>query len=143
MYFLRAAHRSARLWERGKQVITYRSIQPSDCAELGRIIVDTWQFDQFTAGPKGAGHFGQSYLLSCLLQASYTCVALREGRPVGVIVGAERRRGTRGMGSGRATARPWPPWTGRSATPLTPSSPSSWWTRAAAAWASASGSTKT
>lgn len=93
MYFLRAAHRSARLRERGKQVITYRNIRPPDCAELGRIIVDTWQFDQFTAGPKGAGHFGQSYLLSCLLRESYTCVALREGRPVGVIVGSERRKG--------------------------------------------------
>lgn len=81
-------------WEKGeKQVITYRSIQPSDHAELGRIIVDTWKFDQFTGGPEGAAHFGQSYLLSCLLRESYTCVALREGRPVGVIVGSDCRKG--------------------------------------------------
>ena len=62
-------------------------------ARLRRIAVDTRKAGQFTGSSKGAAHFGQSYLLSCLLRQSYTCVALREGRPVGVIVGADCRKG--------------------------------------------------
>lgn len=62
-------------------------------ARLDRIAVDPRKAGQFTGSPKGAAHFGQSYLLSCPLRQSYTCVALREGRPVGVIVGADCRKG--------------------------------------------------
>ncbi len=79
--------------EREKQVIARRGIQPPGCAALGRVAVDTRKTGQFTGSSKGADRFGQSYLLSCPLRQSYTCVALRESRPAGVIVGADCRKG--------------------------------------------------
>ena len=76
-------------------MIAYRTIQPSDYPALGRIIVETWQFDQMVGSARSADHFGQSYLLSCLLQQTFTCVALVDGQPAGIIVGSDRRRGRR------------------------------------------------
>ena len=77
----------------GRKEKTGDRLPEHPAARLRRIAVDTRKAGQFTGSSKGADRFGQSYLLSCPLRQSYTCVALRESRPAGVIVGADCRKG--------------------------------------------------
>lgn len=69
--------------------VTYRSFQPQDMEPLAQIIVDTWQFGCYFKRESAARHFGCAYLAECLIHATFSQVAVVDGRAVGIIIGAD------------------------------------------------------
>lgn len=68
------------------QTIQYRPFQPSDYKPLEDVIRKTWGYDKFCS-PKIAKKMSKLYLASCLVNQTYTCVAVNNGEPVGIIMG--------------------------------------------------------
>lgn len=66
--------------------ITFRSIKASDYPALERILCDTWKYEQFCSSAC-ARTMAKLYLASCLVEQTFTQVALRNNEPVGVIMG--------------------------------------------------------
>lgn len=151
------------LGEREKQAIACRSIQPPDCAASPSIPERLASSQGAQKGPPTSGRATCSPARCGRAIPAWPCGRAGRWGPLWAPTAARAGSGgtgglplapsatpspssstalfAGGTGSGRATARPWPPYTGRSTAPLTPSSPSSPWTRAAAAWASATSST--
>lgn len=71
--------------------IEYRPIKRSDYDQLETIIKKVWEYEQF-ASPKIATRLSRVFLASCLVNQTYTCVAVRENEPVGIIMGKNRKK---------------------------------------------------
>lgn len=69
-----------------KPTIQYRPFRPSDYKPLEDIICKTWEYDKFCS-PKIAKRISKLYLASSLVNQTYTCVAVNNGEPVGIIMG--------------------------------------------------------
>lgn len=73
-----------------KNHIEFREIRPSDYSALEQIISDTWDYERFCS-QKVARKMSRLYLASCLTNQNFTCVAVNDGEPVGVIMGKDER----------------------------------------------------
>ncbi len=73
-----------------QSTIQYQSFQPSDYQALEDIIRKTWEFDRL-GSPKAARQMAKIYLASCLVNQTFTCVAVSAGKPVGIIMGKNRK----------------------------------------------------
>lgn len=71
--------------------LTYRPIQFSDYSTIENIIRKAWNYDQF-ASPKVAKQPAKVFLSSCLTNQTFTCVAICNEKPVGVIMGKNRKK---------------------------------------------------
>ena len=71
--------------------IIYRPFDKRDYKDLEEIIRKTWNYDRF-CGPKTAQAMARLYLASCLSSQDFTCVAERDGRAVGVIMGKNEEK---------------------------------------------------
>lgn len=65
--------------------ITLREYQKQDFKTLENIIRATWHYDDFCS-PKTAQKLAKVYLSSCLTNYTYSCVALDNEKPVGIIL---------------------------------------------------------
>lgn len=65
--------------------ITLREYQKQDFQVLENIIRETWHFDEFSS-PKTAKKLARVYLSSCLANQTFSCVALENDMPVGIIL---------------------------------------------------------
>lgn len=65
--------------------LKFRPYQPSDRPSLTAIICQSWHYDRF-ASPKTASRMARLFLDSCLANQTATCVAERDGTPIGVIM---------------------------------------------------------
>lgn len=74
-----------------KRNIEFREIRHSDYRALEKIISDTWNYERFCS-QKTAKKLSRVYLASCLTGQDFTCVAVRDGVPVGVIMSKDERR---------------------------------------------------
>lgn len=77
-----------------KNTLVYREMQRADADALEQIIRNTWNYDRFCT-PKVAARMAKLYLASCLCHQTYTCVAVQNGVPVGVIMGNNKKSGHR------------------------------------------------
>lgn len=66
--------------------IILREFQNQDRKPLEKIISRTWNYEQF-CGPKTAAKLARVYLNSCLVQQTFTRVALIDHVPAGIIMG--------------------------------------------------------
>lgn len=66
--------------------ITYRPIQQEDYCSIEKIISETWNYREFCS-EKMAAILSKLYLATCLCNQTFTCVALNNQEPVGVIMG--------------------------------------------------------
>lgn len=73
-----------------KNNICFREIQSSDYQELENLIRETWNYDSFTQ-PQTAKRIAKIYLASCLACQTYTCVALNDEKPVGIIMANNKK----------------------------------------------------
>lgn len=69
--------------------LVFRPYQPSDRPALTAIIRSTWEYDRF-ASAKAAQRMARLFLDSCLVNQTFTCVAERNGIPIGVIMAKNR-----------------------------------------------------
>ena len=65
--------------------ITFREYQKEDFGALEKIIRKTWHYDDLCS-PKTAQKLAKVFLSSCLTNYTFSCVALDEGVPVGIIL---------------------------------------------------------
>lgn len=70
--------------------LKFREIKRSDYPALRRIISDTWRYERFCS-PKTAKRMAKLYLASCLAEQTFTCVAEKNGIPMGVIMGKNEK----------------------------------------------------
>ena len=66
--------------------ITFRPIKSEDYDDLADIISDTWDYGDYCSA-ETAHRMGLLYLAGCLCEQTFTQVAIRDGKPVGVIMG--------------------------------------------------------
>ena len=71
-------------------MISFRPIEKQDYTNLERIISDTWNYEQL-CGKKTARKMAKLYLAGCLSEQDFTCVAVKDGRAAGVIMGKDLR----------------------------------------------------
>ena len=64
--------------------ITLRPITRKDYPFIEDIIRKTWKYDALSSNPKDAKHMARLYLRSCLLRATFSCVAAVDGKVLGV-----------------------------------------------------------
>lgn len=69
-----------------KNTLEFRTIQKEDYTELEHIISDVWKYEDFCS-PETAKKMAKLYLASCLINQTYNCVAVQDGKAVGVIMG--------------------------------------------------------
>ncbi|MEG1848630.1 MAG: GNAT family N-acetyltransferase [Lachnospiraceae bacterium] len=73
-----------------QNTIQYRTIQPSDYEALEKIICDTWNYEKI-CNQKTAKILSKVFLASCLTNQTFTCVALKQDIPVGIIMGKNEK----------------------------------------------------
>ena len=73
-----------------EQAIQIRPYQPQDRSYLEAIIRKTWNYDRFCQ-PEVAAKMARVYLASCLTNQTFTAVAVEGNRPVGIVMGKNRR----------------------------------------------------
>lgn len=71
--------------------ISYRPYMPGDFEALSEIINMTWGHEK-SYGPTTAARLSNAYLRLCLTEQTFTQVALKDGKPIGVIMGKDLRR---------------------------------------------------
>ncbi|MEG0593020.1 MAG: GNAT family N-acetyltransferase [Coprobacillus sp.] len=71
--------------------IYFREIKSSDYQELETLIRETWNYDSFCCD-KTASRLAKLYLMSCLSNQTYTCVAIKDEKPVGIIMGKNEKK---------------------------------------------------
>lgn len=76
-----------------ENTIEMREYRTEDAASLENIIRRTWHYDRFCS-PKTAKRMAHLYLLNCLARQTFTQVALRDGKPVGIIMGKDKQEKT-------------------------------------------------
>ena len=69
--------------------ITFRPFRREDAANLEDIIRKTWKYDCFCS-PKTAKRLARVYLANCCSNQTFTQVAVKDGRTVGVIMGRNK-----------------------------------------------------
>lgn len=67
--------------------IKYRPIEERDFLAVGEIINRAFGLYRYVSDKKTLDCFKNQYVYSCLLEATYTCVAEQNGKIVGVIMG--------------------------------------------------------
>lgn len=72
-------------------MISFRPIEKQDYSNLEKIISETWNYEQF-CGKKTARKMAKLYLAGCLAEQDFTCVALKDGRAAGIIMGKDLRK---------------------------------------------------
>lgn len=70
--------------------IYFRPIQKQDYKDLAKLITETWDYGKFCSS-KIATQMGKLYLASCLANQTFTCVALQEQKPIGIIMGKNNK----------------------------------------------------
>ena len=65
--------------------VTLREYRKEDFSALQDIIKKTWHYDNFSS-PKTAKKLARAFLSSCLANYTYSCVALEDGKLVGIIL---------------------------------------------------------
>lgn len=70
--------------------ITLRPITRKDYPFIEDIIRKTWKYDALSSNPKDAKHMARLYLRSCLLRATFSCVAAVDGKVLGVILAGSK-----------------------------------------------------
>lgn len=88
-------------WEQ----ISLRAVQKKDYPYIEEIIRKTWHYDQLGGSPKDAGHMARLYLRSCLQRATFSRVAVVDGRVLGAIL-ADSKNAKR-KGALRRTLAQW------------------------------------
>lgn len=68
-----------------KELIYYRPIEKRDYESLEKLIIHTWGYEKFCS-PKTARRMARLYLTSCLMEQTFTCVALRKEEAIGIIM---------------------------------------------------------
>lgn len=68
-------------------MIIYRPIRKGDYAQVKDIICKAFSLDAYITNEKLLDAVKSQYLYSCLSEATYTCVAEKDGQTVGVIMG--------------------------------------------------------
>lgn len=71
-----------------EEKIIFRPFRNSDDKALENIIRETWNFDKLCP-PKEAGKMARLYLYNCLANQTFTCVAEKDGKPVGIIMACD------------------------------------------------------
>lgn len=66
--------------------ITLREFRKGDFPASENIIRETWHYDEFSS-PKTASKLARVFLSSCFTNYTYSCVALLNNQPVGIILG--------------------------------------------------------
>lgn len=69
------------------KMIAYRPIRKEDYAQVKDIICKSFSLDAYITNSKLLEAVKNQYFYSCLAEATYTCVAEKEGLTVGVIMG--------------------------------------------------------
>lgn len=69
-----------------ENTLEFRKIRKEDYAALEYIIKDVWQYEDFCS-PRLAKKMAKLYLATCMTNQTYNCVAVRDGKAVGVIMG--------------------------------------------------------
>lgn len=75
----------------GNENIIFRKIKKSDYKALEKIIKYTWNYDKFCS-EKVANSLSKLYLASCLTNQNFTCVAVKDDVPVGIIMGKNENK---------------------------------------------------
>ena len=70
--------------------VNYRPIQSSDYPFLEDIIRKAWNYDRF-GNSKLAKRLAKDNLASCLVNQTFTSIAISDGKPVGIIMGKNRK----------------------------------------------------
>lgn len=70
-----------------KDQVVFRPIKKSDYKDIDAMILQTWRFDEYCENKTTLKHFLRCYLLACMKEQTYTCIAQINGRCVGVIMG--------------------------------------------------------
>lgn len=65
--------------------ITLREYQKEDFKALEKIIKETWHYDDFSS-PKTAQKLARAFLSSCLTNQTFSCVAIHNDVPIGIIL---------------------------------------------------------
>ncbi len=73
-----------------RNTLKFRSFQKEDASALSAIINRTWELERFSS-PKTATLASELYLSLCLNAQTYTCVAEKDGMPLGLIVVQDKR----------------------------------------------------
>lgn len=74
-----------------KSMICYREYEASDAEFIEDIIRETWQYERFCS-PNTARRLAHLYLINCLAEQTFTQVAVREGIPVGILLGRDLKK---------------------------------------------------
>lgn len=67
--------------------IIYRPINENDYAQLKNLICHSFNLDQYIHNINLLSSIKSEYLYSCLAEATYTCVAEKQGKIIGIIMG--------------------------------------------------------
>lgn len=67
--------------------IRLRVLEKKDYLAVENIIRQTWHYDEICQDKKAAARMARLYLRSCLKEASYSCVAEKDGQVIGLILG--------------------------------------------------------
>ncbi len=70
--------------------LLFRPYQKSDRTAIAQIIREAWHYDELCSGV-AAAKLADIYLSSCLINQTYTQVAVADGVPVGIIMGKNRK----------------------------------------------------
>ncbi|WP_182201330.1 GNAT family N-acetyltransferase [Paraliobacillus salinarum] len=73
-----------------QSTLEYRPFQTSDYPALEEIILKTWKYDRM-GSLETAKKIAKVYLASCLINQTFTCVAVSDGKPVGVVMGKNKQ----------------------------------------------------
>lgn len=70
----------------------YRKFKLCDETRLAEMIRDTWGYRHLSKNPEVTLLMGKIYLYSCLCSQNYQLVAVKQNRPVGIIMGNVKMR---------------------------------------------------
>lgn len=70
--------------------LTYRKIRKSDKKAVKRIINESFCLYRYVDNKKVLESFLNAYLYSCLSEATFACVAEKDGKVIGVIMGSAK-----------------------------------------------------
>ena len=67
--------------------VIYRNVRKEDYAQIEELINQSFGLHGYVSSSKVLKYIKKQYLYSCLAEATYTCVAVKGERVVGVIMG--------------------------------------------------------
>lgn len=72
--------------------IQYRSIEKKDYSTICYILSDSFGLKRYVNNSKVLNVFQKQYLYSCLTEATYTCVAIKNGIVIGVLMANSKKK---------------------------------------------------